>query len=169
MNRMVWIVIGIVLIDGIMKKENLMDLFIEGVQGGLKLIKPLFTTLMAFMVFVELLRSSGMIEVLSYILQPLLIRLQIPVDVMILSILRPISANASLSFLYTLFESFGVDHPISLLGSLIQCGSDTTLYVVTLYFSSLNLKETRYALPIGLLMDCLCVIFALIIYLKVFV
>ena len=148
-----------------MKKE----LFIDGVKDALTLLKPIFTTLMAFMLFVQLLRSSGTIEVLSSLFQPLIQSLHLPIDIFILGFLRPISANASLSFLYSFYEVFGVDHPLSLLASLIQSGSDTTMYVVALYFSSIKMKDTRYALWVGLTMDFLSVVFAIMIYLKMFV
>ena len=124
---------------------------------------------MAFMLFVQLLRSSGTIEVLSSLFQPLIQSLHLPIDIFILGFLRPISANASLSFLYSFYEVFGVDHPLSLLASLIQSGSDTTMYVVALYFSSIKMKDTRYALWVGLTMDFLSVVFAIMIYLKMFV
>ena len=124
---------------------------------------------MALMVFVQLLQSSGTIDLLSYLFSPLLSFLHIPIDIIVLGLLRPVSANASLTYLYSFYETFGVDHPLSLLATLIQSGSDTTFYVVTIYFSSIHMKKTRYALPIGLTMDCLSVVFAIMIYLKMFV
>ena len=124
---------------------------------------------MALMVFVQLLQSSGTIDLLSHLFSPLLSLLHIPIDIIVLGLLRPVSANASLTYLYSFYETFGVDHPLSLLATLIQSGSDTTFYVVTIYFSSIHMKRTRYALPIGLIMDCLSVIFAIMIYLKMFV
>lgn len=169
MNKIIVIFLVIVFIDGLIKRCHLFDLFIDGVKDALTLIKPIFTTLMAFMLFVQLLRSSGFIEVLSSLCQPLIQMLGIPIDIFILGLLRPISANASLSFLYSIYEVFGVDHPLSLLSTLIQSGSDTTMYVVALYFSSIQMKKTRYALWIGLTMDCLAVIMAIMIYLKMFV
>lgn len=169
MNKIVIIFLLAVFIDGIVKHCSLFDMFVDGVKDALKLCKPLFTTLMAFMVFVQLLQSCGIIDILSWIMQPLIHYLQIPIDIFILGFLRPISANASLSFLYSFYETFGVDHPLSLLATLIQSGSDTTFYVVTLYFSSIHMKKTSYALPVGLTMDCLAIILAIIIYLKMFV
>lgn len=169
MNKVIIIFLFIVFVDGLIKKCHLFELFIEGVKDALTLIKPIFTTLMAFMLFVQLLRSSGTIDVLSALFQPLIQCLQIPIDIFVLGLLRPISANASLSFLYSFYEVFGVDHPLSLLATLIQSGSDTTMYVVALYFSSIQMKNTRYALWIGLMMDFLSVIFAILIYLKMFV
>ena len=169
MNKIIIIFLMIVFVDGLIKKCNMFDMFIDGVKDALKLIKPIFTTLIAFMVFVELLRSSGFIDVLSVIIQPIIQWLGIPIDIFILGFLRPISANASLSFLYSIYELFGVDHPLSLLGTLIQSGSDTTLYVTTLYFSTIHIKNTRYALWLGLLMDFIAIMLAIIFYLKVFV
>lgn len=169
MNKIIIIFLLIVFIDGLIKKCHLFELFIDGVKDALTLIKPIFTTLMAFMLFVQLLRSSGCIDVLSALFQPIIQTLQIPIDIFVLGLLRPISANASLSFLYSFYEVFGVDHPLSLLATLIQSGSDTTMYVVALYFSSIQMKKTSYALWVGLLMDFLSVLFAITIYLKMFV
>lgn len=169
MNKVIVIFLIIVFIDGLIKKSNMFEMFIDGVKDALKLIKPIFTTLIAFMLFVSLLRSSGFIDVLSSFVQPIIQWLGIPIDIFVLGFLRPISANASLSFLYSIYELFGVDHPLSLLATLIQSGSDTTLYVITLYFSSVHMKNTRYAIWLGLLMDCLAVFLAIIFYLKVFV
>lgn len=169
MNKIIIIFLIIVFIDGLMKKCNMFDMFIDGVKDALILIKPIFTTLIAFMLFVELLRSSGFIDILSFVIQPIIQWIGIPIDIIILGFLRPISANASLSFLYSIYELFGVDHPLSLLATLIQSGSDTTLYVITLYFSTIHVKNTRYALWVGLFMDFLAVLLAIIFYLKVFV
>lgn len=169
MNKVIIIFLLIVFIVELIKKCHLFELFIDGVKDALTLIKPIFTTLMAFMLFVQLLRSSGCIDVLSALFQPIIQTLQIPIDIFVLGLLRPISANASLSFLYSFYEVFGVDHPLSLLATLIQSGSDTTMYVVALYFSSIQMKKTSYALWVGLLMDFLSVLFAITIYLKMFV
>lgn len=169
MNKVIIIFLIIVFIDGMIKKCNMFEMFKEGVKEALSLIKPVFITLVAFMIFVELLRTSGLTDVLSSLFQPLLKSIGIPIDIFILSILRPISANVSLSYLYSIYEIFGIDHPISLLGTLIQSGSDTTLYVVTLYFSTIQIKDTKYALGLGLFLDLIAVILAIIFYLKVFV
>lgn len=169
MNKIIIVFLSIVFVDGFLKKKNMFDYFIEGVQEALSLFKPLFTTLVAFMLFVTCMRNSGFIDILGKLLEPVLDIFQIPVDIAVLSILRPVSANASLSFLYSIYEFFGIDHPVSLLGTLIQSGSDTTLYVITLYFSSIHLKKTGYCLWIGLFMDFLAVMIAIMFYLKVFV
>ena len=87
MNKMIIFLLIIVFIDAIIKKCPVFDMFIDGVKEALQLIKPIFTTLMAFMLFVELLRSSGCIDLLSYLFQPLIQWVHIPVDIFILGFL----------------------------------------------------------------------------------
>lgn len=169
MNKIILLFLILVFIDGLIKKQSLFDDYVEGVKDALSLMKPLLTTLMAFMLFVEVLKSCGIIDISSHLFAPILQKLGIPIDIFVLGTLRPLSANASLSYLYTIYESFGVDHPVSLLATLIQSGSDTTLYVVTLYFSTLKMPQTRYALWIGLTMDFLAIVLAIMIYTKMFV
>lgn len=169
MNKMIIIFLIIVFIDGLIKKCNMFEMFLEGIKEAFSLVKPIFMTLVAFMLFVELLRNSGFIDVLSTMMHPVLNFINIPIDIFVLSLLRPISANVSLSFLFSIYNIFGVDHPISLLGTLIQSGSDTTLYVIALYFSTINIKNTKYAISLGLFLDVLAVFLAIIFYLKVFV
>lgn len=168
MNRYILLFIGVILIDACLKKLDVLDLYIEGVKNTISIVLPLFSTMLSFMLFVQCLKASGFITYLEYLLMPICQILKIPIDIIILGVLRPISANASLSYLYDFYLSYGVDHVLSLLGTLIQCGSDTTLYVISLYFSSVKMNNTRYAIWLGLLLDFLAVIISVIIYLKMF-
>lgn len=168
MNRIIIVFILIVFINAIIKKINIFEVFLEGIKDSFHIIKPLFSTLLAFMLFVQCLKSCGIIDLLQKLFYPFCSKLKIPIDILILGILRPISANASLSYLYDFYNSYGVDHPLSLLATIIQCGSDTTLYVISLYFSSLKIKNTRYAVFLGLFLDFLAVLLAIFCYNKIF-
>jgi spore maturation protein B len=164
MNKILIIFILVIFIDALFKHINIFHSFLTGVKKSFSIIKPLFTSLLAFLLFVQCLKSSGFINILQSLFLPLCDFLKVPIDIIILAILRPISANASLSYLYQFYNSYGVDHTLSLLATLIQCGSDTTLYVISLYFSSLKMKNTRYALPLSLFLDFLAVLIALLFY-----
>lgn len=111
MNKIVFLFLLCVFIDGLMKHLPLFDDFIDGVKDALQLCRTLFTTFMALMVFIQLLQSSGTIDLLSHLFSPLLSLLHIPIDIIVLGLLRPVSANASLTYLYSFYETFGVDHP----------------------------------------------------------
>lgn len=168
MNKIIVLFIGIVLIDAAIKKINIFEIYIEGVKNTFSIVLPLFSTMLSFMLFVQCLKSSGILSILEIVFKPICYYLKIPIDIIILSFLRPISANASLSYLYEFYNMYGIDHSLSLLATLIQCGSDTTLYVISLYFSSLKMKNTRYAVYLGLFLDFLAVLFSIFIYLKMF-
>lgn len=168
MNKYIILFVSVVFIDAMIKKLNIFDIFIDGVKSTFSIAVPLFTTMISFMLFVQCLKGSGLINGLQHLFLPICQFLNIPIDIIILALLRPISANASLSYLYHFYSTYGVDHALSLLATFIQCGSDTTLYVISLYFSSLKIKNTRYSLYLGLFLDFLAVIFSLIIYLKIF-
>ena len=164
MNRVIMVFMLIVMIHAVIKKIDMFNVFIEGSKEVFVIIKPVFVTLIAYMLFVELFNSSGFVDVLSSVFSPLLFKMNIPIDIFVISLLRPISASASLSFLYSIYELFGVDHSVSLLATMIQSGSDTTFYVIALYFSSLSITDTRYATLLGLFLDALAVILAFIFY-----
>ncbi len=166
MNKVMIVFLCILFIYCVYKKINVFELYIEGVKKSLSLVIPIFTSMMAFLLFVTLLKECGLIHILSTCFSNVI---PIPVELLLIGILRPISANAALSYLYTIYNQFGVDHIYSLFATLIQCSSDTTFYVVTLYFSSIHINDTRYALKLGIFMDCLAFIIAFLFFLKMIV
>ena len=87
----------------------------------------------------------------------------IPVEVLSLSILRPISSSSALAVLNSIFETYGVDSFIAKMSSVIQGSTDTTFYILTLYYGSIGIKKIRYSLVVGLLADFFGIISAIII------
>ncbi len=142
-------VLGIV-IYGIIKKVDLYDVFLEGSKESFKMAYTIFPNLLAMIVSVNLLIDSGILEFLIELVLPFL---KIPIEVISLAFMRPISGNATLALLNTIYTKYGVDHFYSLLGSTIQGCTDTTLYVIALYYGSIGIKNTRYALKASLLAD----------------
>ena len=166
MNRFMIIFLIMLFCYSLYKDINIIDVYIEGVKGALKLIVPIFTTMMAFLLFVTLFKECGLLELLDSICSPYL---PLPFQIVVIGLLRPISANVSLSYLYTLYNRFGVDHIYCLFATIIQCSSDTTLYVINLYFSSINRKDTQYSVMLGFFMDFLAFFISLFIFLKMIV
>ncbi len=142
-------VLGIVLY-GLAKKIDLYDAFIDGSKESFKMILTIFPNLLAMILSVNILVESGFLEFCIQLLVPFL---KIPIEVVSLAIMRPISGNATLALLNTIYTKYGVDHFYSLLGSTIQGCTDTTLYVIALYYGSIGIKNTRYALKASLLAD----------------
>lgn len=87
----------------------------------------------------------------------------IPIDIVPMMLLRPISGNSSLAILNNIFEVYGPDSFIGFLSSIIQGSTDTTFYIITLYFGSIGIKKIRYALWAGLFADLIGIVSAILI------
>ena len=88
----------------------------------------------------------------------------IPLDLLLMAFTRPISSQTSLIILKRIYDYYGIDHLYSLMGSILQTGSDTTLYVVSLYYGSIHLKKYSYTLWLGFFLDFLSFVFMLCFY-----
>ncbi|MFV0394023.1 MAG: spore maturation protein B [Coprobacillaceae bacterium] len=164
MTSIILVIIGVAIAEAIYKKVDIFDEFINGVKEGMQLVLTLFPRMMAFMLWVTCLQTCGITNILEQVLTPVFTFLQIPIDIVMMMLIRPFSSNGSMSIMSTVFTNYGVDHPYSLLASIIQTGSDTTFYVVTLYFGSIKLTKYRYALKLGLWLDFIACLLALICY-----
>lgn len=135
---------------GLFKKVDLYDSFIEGSKESFKMSYTIFPNLLAMVVSVNILVDSGILEAIINLLIP---ALKVPIEVVSLMVMRPISGSATLALLNTIYTKYGVDSFYSLLGSTIQGCTDTTLYVIALYYGSVGIKNTRYALKVSLITD----------------
>lgn len=161
MNSFVLGLIAFCIIRCIILKVNVFDEFIEGVKEGAKMVWVIFPNLMAFCLWTTCFQYCGILEVLQKVL---LNFFKVPVEIITMMLLKPFSSQASLSVLVNVFNKYGVDSPYGLLGSIIQTGSDTTFYVVNLYFSTVKVISYRYALKLGLWLDTLSCLLALLIF-----
>jgi spore maturation protein B len=145
------------------KKVNVFDSFIEGAKDGFQTAVNLIPYLVAMLVAIGMLRASGFFEILAQMLKPLLEYLNIPVDLIPLILIRPFSGSASNGILADIIHQFGGDSPISKIAATMVGSTETTLYIVAVYFGAINIRHTRYAIPAGLLVDIVGVTASLII------
>lgn len=169
MNNVIMVLLLYSMIQSTIRNVDIFNEFIEGVKEGMYLILTVFPTMMAFMVWVNMFMSCGLVDFIEYIFMPLVTIIQVPIDVLMMMVIRPFSASGSLSIATTVFTNYGVDSAVSQLASMVQTGSDTTFYVVSLYFGALGIKNHRSSLLIGLCLDALSCILATVIYLIVYV
>ena len=95
-------------------------------------------------------------------MRPLFIKIAFPTEVIPLAILRPISGSSSLVVLNDILTRYGTDTLIGKLASVMQGSTDTTIYIISMYFTSVGIKKIRYSLIVGLLADLLSVIISFI-------
>lgn len=169
MNNLIMVLLLYSMIQATRRGVDIFNEFMEGVKEGMYLVITVFPTMMAFMVWVNMFMSCGLVDYIEFIFKPLFNIIMIPVDVLMMMVIRPFSASGSLSICTNIFTTYGVDSNISQLASMIQTGSDTTFYVVSLYFGSLSIKNHRFSLLVGLCLDAIACVLALIIYMVVFV
>ena len=147
----------IVFFNALIKKTNVYEAFINGAFDSLKVGISILPYLLSMYIAVNVFKASG-------ILNDLFVVKNIPNELFIQGIFRPISSHASLSVMLSIFKEYGVDSTVSVISSILQGGSDTTIYVMGLYFGSIGIKKTRHAYFVGLICDLLCFIICIIIF-----
>lgn len=156
-----------IILYGFYKKVDVYDIFIEGVKESFSMITNLFPTFIAMILAVNLFTNSGILDFILSLVNPILNKFNIPGEIFPLALIRPISGSASLAYLNTIFSKFGPDSFVGLLGSVMQGCTDTTFYVISLYFGSIGIKKIRYSMFAALFAD-LCGIIASIIVVNMF-
>lgn len=127
------------------------------------MITSLFPTFIAMILAINLFINSGFLDFALSLLKPLFDLIKVPVEILPIAIVRPISGSASLAYLNNIFTKYGPDSFIGLLSSVMQACTDTTFYVITLYFGSIGIKKIRYSLFAGLCADLIGITASMII------
>jgi len=157
------LIVLIIIINGYKKKINIYDSFLKGVTEGLKTSFNIFPNFLAMIFAVNILISSGFIEFVFSFLKEFLMRYSLTSDILSMAFFRPISGNASLAIMNNIFTNFTPDSTMGRLASVIQGSTDTTFYVIALYFGSIGIKKIRYTLKVGLFADLVGIIMGFIL------
>lgn len=167
-NLLIPLITIIIIGYGIYKKVDIYDSFINGVNEGLKMSVTLFPTIMAMVIGINLFINSNVIIDLTKHLENFFEVLHFPKEILPLALLRPVSSSASLVIMNDILKIYGPDSYLGYIASIIQGSTDTTIYILGMYFSSVGVKKIRYSLVVGLLADLICVVSAIIIVNYVF-
>ena len=135
------------------KKENTYDLLLEGGAEGLKLIAHILPALVFLLTAVQMLKTSGAVELLSTCLSPVFSFLGIPTETAMLVLIRPISGSAALAVGADLMAQYGVDSQIGRTVAVMLGSTETTFYTISVYFGAAGIKKTRYTIPAALIAD----------------
>ena len=162
-NLFIPIIVIFVIVYGYFKKINIYDVFVSGASEGFIMVRDMFPSLLAMILAVNIFKSSGVIDFLFSFLKPIFLFLKIPFEVLPIAVMRPLSGSFGLALLNNIYGIYGPDSFVGILSSVIQGSSDTTVYIITLYFGTIGIKKIRYALWVGLLADLFMVVVSLII------
>ncbi len=159
---MLLFVVGIPLYATI-KKINVFDAFITGAKQGFDTSVSIIPYLIAMMVAIGMLRASGFFELVTRGLRPLLTAIGMPSELLPLAFIRPFSGSAATGVMAELIHTHGGNSFISKAAATIMGSTETTFYVIAVYFGAVNIRRTRHAIPAGLLADLAGIIAAVMI------
>jgi len=162
------VIIGFILIYGTIKKVPTYETFVEGGKEGIQIAFSIIPYLVGMLVAITVFRESGALDFLMNLIRPYLMSIGIPAEIVPLAIIRPISGNAALGITSDLIATYGPDSFIGRLASTMQGSTDTTLYILTVYFGAVGIKKMGDALKVGLLADLIAIITSIIVVTIVF-
>jgi spore maturation protein B len=145
------------------KKVPAYENFVDGGKEGIKIAVSIIPFLVGMLVAITVFRTSGALDFFVQLIKPVLEWLGIPTEIVPLALIRPISGNAALGMMSDILKVHGPDTFIGKLASTIQGSTDTTLYVLTVYFGAVGIKKMGDALKVGLLADLVGIGAAIII------
>lgn len=145
--------IFIILVYGLAKGIPVYETFVDGAKDGFNMAISLIPHLVGMMVAVSIFRSSGALDYFLAAISPLLSILHVPSEVVPLALIRPISGAGALAITTDIIEQFGPDSFLGRMASTMQGSTDTTLYIITVYFGAIGVRKIGYALKVGLLAD----------------
>jgi len=153
---------------GAFKGVKVYESFVEGAKGGFQMAIRIIPYLVAILVAVGMLRGAGAIDMLSQWLDPVLRRVGFPAEILPLGIMRPLSGSGSLGIVTELINVHGPDSFIGRLAASAYGSTETTFYVLAIYFGAVGIKKTRHAVFAGLTADFVALIAAVVVCRLVF-
>jgi spore maturation protein B len=150
-------------IYGAFKGVKVYESFVEGAKEGFQVGIRIIPYLVAILVAVGMLRAAGAIDLLARWLDPILSRVGMPSEILPLAIMRPLSGSGSMGIVTELIKAHGPDSFIARLAATAYGSTETTFYVLAVYFGAVGIKKARHAVVAGLLADIVSLVAALII------
>lgn len=152
-----------ILTIAIFKKVPIYEAFTEGAKDGFKVSINIIPYLVAIIVAISMLRASGFIEFVGTQFAGLLGLIHVPVDVVPIMIVRSLSGSAALGVFSDIANNLGPDSYATKLAAIMVGSSETTFYVLAVYFGSVGIKKLRYALLTGVLADIIGIVLAIFV------
>ena len=153
-------VIVLILTMGLFKKVPLYETFTEGAKDGFKVSVTIIPYLVAIIVAISMFRASGIIEQIGVVCAPLLAKFNVPADTIPIMLVRSLSGSGALGIFSDIANHLGPDSYATKLAAVMVGSSETTFYVLAVYFGSVKITKLRYALLVGILADIIGIVAA---------
>lgn len=163
-NGLILLIFLVFLLGALWKKVNIFESFVEGAKGGFELAVRIIPYLIAMLVAISVLRNSGVFEYIIRIFSSVFAAIGMNTDfvpALPTALMKPLSGSGARGMMVDAMNAYGADSFVGHLSAIFQGTSDTTFYVVAVYFGSVSVRNTRYAIPVMLLADFVGVITAI--------
>ena len=157
-----FIIVSIVLF-GEFKKVNVYETFTDGAKDGFKTAVTIIPFLVGMLVAIGVFRASGALDLITNALSPITSKIGMPGEVLPMALIRPLSGGGASGVMNELFATYGPDSLIGKMASVMNGSTETTFYVLAVYFGAVGIKKTRHALPAGLIADVVGIITAVVV------
>ena len=150
------VIMAVMCVYGASRGVDVYSALTDGARKGLRVMADILPALLVLFPMIQLLRASGLPELLEAWLSPWLNALGIPGDTVILMLLRPISGSAALSAAAEIMSLRGADSLTGRTAAVMLGSSETTFYVTAVYLAAAGIKDSRWAIPAAVLADLVC-------------
>lgn len=147
------LIIVTIVVYGYLKGVKVYEVFVEGAKEGFATAITVMPFLVAMLVAIGIFDASGAMKLLTKILSPITNLIGIPSEIVPMALMRPLSGGGAQGLMVEIFKTYGPDSFIGRVAATMMGSTETTLYVLTVYYGSIAVKNTRHSLPVGLLAD----------------
>ena len=147
------LILAVTALAALRKQENAYDILTDGAREGFRMLLTIAPSLVVLLSALGMLRSSGALDAAAELLSPALEFVGIPVETVLLMLVRPLSGSAALAIGAELIAAHGPDSPVGRTAAVMLGSTETTFYTVSVYFGSWGITKTRYAVPAALIAD----------------
>ncbi len=155
--------IAIFVVWAVCKKVRVYEVFVEGAKEGFTTAVRIIPYLVAMLFAIGMFRASGAMDILVMLISPITDLIGMPAEALPMALLRPLSGSGSLGLMSEIMKTYGPDSFIGVLVSTMYGSSETTFYVLAVYFGSVQIRRTRHAVSVGIIADICGMLGALVI------
>lgn len=138
---------------GLAKRVKVYEVFVEGAKEGFNVAIRIIPYLVAMLMAIGIFRASGAMDLLIAVLAPVTTLIGMPPEVLPMALMRPLSGSGSIGIMTELMKTHGADSLIGIMASTMYGSSETTFYVLAVYFGTVAIRDTRHAVPTGIIAD----------------
>ncbi|MCX7956386.1 MAG: spore maturation protein [Endomicrobia bacterium] len=152
-----------VIVYGYIKRVRVYDSFVSGAKQGFDVVLRIFPYILTIFIAIKIFQSSGLFDYIKLLLTPIFSYIGIPIEIISISIIKPLSGSASLAIFTDIVKTTGPDSLASKISAVIMGSAETTFYVLAVYLGAVSIKKTKYLVAACILADFIGIIVAITI------